>query len=165
MDDEKIRKLLVDGYGALATKRFEDSQFIAWAMPWNLEKMMGAGPGVSVPWEHHAVTDAGEEIRRESARWKAFVAANEGKTRKEIVAEHLAKARKEKADDNARKAYRAISFLIEHDPEEASKAARAYSKRRGLKGDVQVGFENLEARANFAVEERRGRKPVRPKGP
>ncbi|NUO50885.1 MAG: hypothetical protein HOV80_18690, partial [Polyangiaceae bacterium] len=157
VDDKKVRQAVADGFVAIAKAEMDDQTDIIYQIPDALEAMMGAAPEVDAPWKASSVTDSWEEHRQTAARWKAFVAANEGKSRKQISQDRFAQARKDKADADAEKAYRAISFLVSRSPNEALKAAKAYQKRDDLDDDVASEFESLQSQAEMHIEEQQAR--------
>ena len=154
IDDKKVRKALVDGFAAIAKEEMEDQTDIVYQIPETLEAMMGAAPETPAPWKDASVTDAWQEHRQTAARWKSFVEANEAQSRKQISQDRFAQARKEKADKDPEKAYRAIAFLLSRSPNEALKAAKAYQKRDDLEDDVASEFESLQSQAEMQIEER-----------
>jgi hypothetical protein len=153
IDDKKVRRVFVDGFATIAKEESDAQVMLAYQLPETLEAMLGASPPVDVPWDTAAVTDAWEENRKTAARWSAFLDENADKTRKQIAAAHLAKAKKEKADEDPIKAYRAIEHLVDRAPFEAFRAAKAYAGREGLEKDVADGFESLMAQAEWRIEE------------
>jgi hypothetical protein len=157
IDDKKVRKALVDGFVAIAKDEMEDQTDIVYQIPETLEAMMGAAPDTAAPWKDASVTDAWQEHRQTAARWRSFVEANEGQSRKQIAQEHLSQARKEKGDKDPEKAYRAIAFLISRSPNEALKAAKAYQKRDDLEDNVASEFESLKVQAEMQIEEQQAR--------
>lgn len=165
IDDKKVRRVVVDGFATIAKEEADAQVMLVYQLPETLEAMLGASPPVDVPWDTAAVTDAWEENRRTAARWKAFVDENADKTRKQIAAEHLARARKEKADEDPIKAYRAIEHLVDRAPFEALRAAKGYLKRDGLDGDVEAGFESLMSEAEWRIEEQNAKAASAPKLP
>ncbi len=157
IDDKKVRKAVVDGFVAIAKAEMEDQTDIVYQIPETLEAMMGAAPELIAPWKESSVTDAWQEHRQTAARWKAFIEANQDKSRKQIAQNRITQARKEKADADPEKAYRAISFLLSRSPAEALKAAKAYQKRDDLDEDVASEFESLQTQAEMQIEELQAR--------
>lgn len=165
IDDKKLRRVVVDGFATIAKEESDAQVMLVYQLPETLEAMLGASPPVDVPWDTAAVTDAWEENRRTAARWSAFLDENADKTRKQIAAAHLARARKEKADEDPIKAYRAIEHLVDRAPFEALRAAKGYLKRDGLDGDVEAGFESLMSEAEWRIEEQKAKAASAPKLP
>lgn len=153
IDDKKVRSVAIDGFATIAKEESDVHASFAYQIPESLEAMMGATPPVQLPWEPSEVSDPWEEHRKTAGAWKEFAADNEDKTRKQIASAHLAKARKEKTDDDPAAAYRAIAFLVARSPLEAKRAAEAYLKREGLEGDVESGFDMLKSQAEWKIEE------------
>lgn len=157
IDDKKVRQAFVDGYVEIAKAEMRDQDDIVYELSATLEAMMGAAPEVTAPWKATPVTDSWEEHRQTAARWKAFIATNEAKSRRQIAQDRFVQARKDKADADPEKAYRAISFLVSRSPAEALKAAKAYQERDDLEDDVASEFESLQTQAEMEVEERQAR--------
>jgi hypothetical protein len=153
IDDKKVRGAVLAGYSTIAKEELEDHTLVVHQLPEALESMLGAAPPAMIPWEEQPVTDGWEEHRLGAKTWQTFLGATEGKTRKQITLEHFAKSRKEKADDDAKKAYQAISFLVTRSPHEALKAADAYAKRKDLDSKIVVAFDSLKSEAEWRVEE------------
>lgn len=157
IDDKKVRNVVLAGFQKIAADELDENFMMVHHIPETLEAMLGAAPEAIVPWEYESVTDHWEEQREVAARWKAFAGANADKSRLELAAERAKKARKEKADADPKKAYRAIKFLVSRSPSEALNAAKAYQKRKDLAEDVASEFESLQFEAEMVLEEQRAR--------
>lgn len=159
IDDKQVRGVVVDGFATIAKEEADAQAILVYQLPETLEAMMGSCPPVDLPWENGAVTDAWEENRKTAARWSAFATENADKTRKQLAAEHMTRARKEKASEDPAKAYRAIEHLVDRAPFEALKAAKAYASRKDLDEDIADAFESLESQAEWRIEELRAKAP------
>ncbi len=163
IEHDDVRLATVRGYESIAKEELEDHEGLLWQMDDTLRGMYGAGPAIALPWAPSVVRDEWEAMRAAAADWVVFAGEHAGKARKRTAADALARARRERADDDPAKAYRGISFLLDKSPGEALKAAQAYLKRSDLEPAVASAFEGLESDAEWRVEEQRERAKARAK--
>jgi hypothetical protein len=147
--DQRVRVALVDALVWIGDTETEHHGIDGPMIEESLTQAFGSAPPPTPPWVDEPVVEAWAEARRDAARWSEFAKSQTGKSRGHIVAESMARARKELASADAAVAFRAISSLMLHAPREAGRAAEAYASREGLEGEQQSAFENLASEAEW----------------
>jgi hypothetical protein len=152
VDDPKVRGVVIAGLEKIGKEHLEEFVSDTYEMQAALFAMFGAGPEAIAPWDAAVpVSDGWEEAKLAAAEWRKVEATWAGKKRNEVLITRLTSAKKEKASDDPKVAYRAIAYLVKQAPREAKTAATLYSKRKDLKEDIAAAFEDLSSEAEFRV--------------
>jgi hypothetical protein len=147
--DQRVRWALVDALTWVSDTETEDYAIDTTMIEHALEQAFGSAPPPPLPWDDQPVVEAWAEARASAARWAAYAAGHRGKTRGQIVAETMTRARKELASTDVGAAYRAIASLMPLAPREAGRAASAYAARDGLTDRERAAFQDLESEAQW----------------
>lgn len=147
--DQRLRVALVDALVWIGDTETEDYAMDGSMIESALTQAFGSAPAPMVPWVDEHVVEMWAEARSNAAKWSDFAKAHKGKSRGQIVAETMTRARKELASPDAAVAFRAMSSLMLHAPREVARAAQAYASREGLEEQAQLAFENLAGDAEW----------------
>jgi len=147
--DQRLRVALVDALAWIGDTETEDYAMDGSMIESALTQSFGSAPAPLVPWLDEPVVEMWAEARSKAAKWSDFAKTHKGKSRGQIVAETMTRARKELASPDAAVAFRAMSSLMLHAPREVARAAQAYASREGLDEQAQLAFENLAGDAEW----------------
>jgi hypothetical protein len=144
--DPAVAAKMIDAMAKVAQNRVERRAYEAVQMEEVAKTILRAAPSERAPWVRD-VADPYVAITDQVIAWRVHQRDNAGKSLDDVAAERLAKARAEKADPDAQKAFLAVRHLIEVDPVEGRAAAEAlelrYPKEEGVEDSVRQHVRSL----------------------
>lgn len=123
MGDGAVAERMVDGMAKIASGKLQGRLYEVDSMEEVVREITKAEPEARAPWVATPVVDPYRKLTDDVMSWRLVAKANAGKTPQEVESERLADARAHASDPDVEKAYRAIRYLKDHEPEEAMKAA------------------------------------------
>jgi hypothetical protein len=121
--DATVADRVVDGMAKIASGKMQGRLYEVDSMEEVVREITKAEPEGRAPWVPEPVVDPYRKLTDDVVSWRLVAKANAGKTPQQVESERLADARAHVNDPDVEKAYKAIRYLKDHEPDEALKAA------------------------------------------